>query len=88
MNNPNVCLVVADLVNYHQAQLYASAKIVSNPRDYLPLLLEVISKYSEKTHDFIPYMDIQNEGGLAIVELTPRKNIAFKSGQGLAEQNF
>lgn len=87
-DNPKVCLVVADDIEYRQAQLYATARIIDNPEMYMPLLDKVIDEHSKKTDSLIPYMDINNEGGPIMIELTPLKNVHFSSGSGLSEQQF
>ncbi len=87
-HNPQVCFVVADQINYHQAQLYGTAKIVSNPDEYLPLIVKNIELHSHKTDSMVPYMDIEDEGGPVVIEMIPTKNIHFSSGAGLGEQQF
>ncbi len=86
-NNPNVCFVVADPIHYHQAQLYATAKIVDNPGEFLPLVENVIKQYSEKTEDFIPYVHIKNEGEAPVIlELTLKNNRSYQPSEGLIDK--
>lgn len=88
-NNPNVCFVIADPIHYHQAQLYATAKIAENPGDYLPLVEEVIKKYSEKTEDFIPYVHIKNEGDAPVIlELRLKQNRSYQPDEGLVNKKL
>lgn len=88
-NNPNVCLVVSNTVDYQQAQLYATAKIVEKPQDYLPLIEDAIAEYSKKTNDFIPYMHITTEGlAPVVIELTPKRNKSYRPSEGLVEQDL
>ncbi|MFO0862197.1 MAG: pyridoxamine 5'-phosphate oxidase family protein [Candidatus Saccharibacteria bacterium] len=88
-NNPNVCFVIADPIHYHQAQLYATAKIAENPGDYLPLVEEVIKKYSERTEDFIPYVHIKNEGDAPVIlELTLKQNRSYQPDEGLVDKKL
>lgn len=86
-NNPNVCFVIADPIHYHQAQLYATAKIVDNPGEFLPLVENVIKQYSENTEDFIPYVHIKNEGEAPVIlELTLKNNRSYQPSEGLIDK--
>lgn len=88
-SNPKVCFVTANEIAYQQVQLYADAKIVNNPADYLPLLESTIRKYSLQTNYTIPYDEIKNEGhGPVVIELKPTRVKFFKSGEGLVEQKL
>jgi len=86
--NHKVCLVVADDVEYKQAQLYAIAKIIDNPDMYMPLLEEVFSKHAKDNDTLVPYMYINDEGGPVMIELTPQKNVHFSTDGGLVEQKL
>lgn len=86
-NNPNVCFVIADNTKYNQIQLYATARIVDNPGDYIPLLEKAIEAHSVKTNEMIPYMNIKNEGNTPVVlELTPKNSKVFEPSTGLTVQ--